>query len=451
MADSSDNVLVSIFERHSKIVVVLLALYACWMIAKPLSKGQISGDFRGIRVAAGRLAGGERVFFPQLEAKDEMPNKHGLVFLVLMRPFAALPEGIAQALWVALSFVLLAHAMFLLSRMVALSHGAVLLALVLVAPFAHLLVKYSQTGFFMLWVLVLGAYFCRSRRSLAGGALFGIATAIKLFPIVFLPWALWTGRGRVAVGFVIGLAASFALPSAVHGFETTRSHMRDYVAMLREDTAASSHHPFHQSLRPLVLASIAPHYDVGIASEEDAIEAKRFDGVRNFAYDDRLWRSKEVVVGIFTLLFVLLCAWAIPPWFSGRSSRRSSELLDDAIAAEVGLVLSVMVLVSPLAWKHYYVWCLPMLVVLLDLAANRRTGRGTRFWSRVAIIAFFVALTVPHKGLIGVRLAEWYAVFQGYAVGLAFFCILAAVAVRSSYAERSAGEDVTDDLSTAVS
>ncbi|MCA8968577.1 MAG: DUF2029 domain-containing protein [Planctomycetes bacterium] len=451
MADSSDNVLVSFFERHSKIVVVLLALYACWMIAKPLSKAQISGDFRGIRVAAGRLAAGERVFFPQLDAKDEMPNKHGLVFLVLMRPFAALPEGIAQALWVAVSFVLLAHALFLLSRMIALSHGAALLALVLVAPFAHLLVKYAQTGFFLLWLLVLGAYFCRSRRPLAAGALFGIAAAIKLFPIVLLPWALWTGRGRVAAGFVIGIAASFALPASIHGIDMTRSHMQDYVAMLREDTAASSHHPFHQSLRPLVLASIAPHYDVGIASEADAIEARRFDGVRNFAYGDRLWRSREVVVGIFTFLFVLVCAWAIPPWFSRRSSRRSTEVLDDTVLAEVGLVLSVMVLVSPLAWKHYYVWCLPMLVALLDLAANRRIGRRARVWSRVAIIAFFVTLTVPHKGLIGVRLAEWYAVFQGYAAGLAVFCILAAIAVRSSYAERSSGETVTDDPRTAVS
>lgn len=423
------HALVTLLTRRRAVFAVALALYAAWMIARPLMQERVSGDFASMHVAAKRLAADERVYFPQLRAEDEMPNKHGLIFLDLLRPLTPMSPPLAQALWMAFSFSFLGHALFLLARMLSAGSGAAILAFALMAPFAHLLAKYAQSGFFLLWLLTLGIYCCYRLRWLAAGAFFGVATAVKLFPIVLLPWALYTGRWRVAVGFVIGVAASMAFPIALHGPDRVESHLRDYVAMLEQDTAASSHHPFHQSLRPLVLASIAPSYDVGIASDEDRREAARYDGVRNFAYDPRIWEHKEAVVAVASALFAILCAVAIPPFFARRRRNAGAEaaraMTEDrtAIVGEVGLVLAVMVLVSPLAWKHYYVWCLPMLAWLVDRAAAASRS------ARVALVGFVCLLTLPHKGVLGTRMAETYAVYHGYAAGLAVFCVLAAIAL----------------------
>lgn len=418
-------------SRFRLVFVVLLLAYAGFSVARAMSKDRVSGDFEGMWKAASRLAAGDRVYFPQLTPDDEMPNKHGLVFLELLRPLTELSLAQAQAIWIVLSILMLVHSLFVLSRMLAWeaadatsierARGSPIVALALVAPFAHLLVKYAQTGFFLLWLLVLAAHLCQRRRELVAGALFGITCAIKLFPLVLLPWALWTGRIRVVLGMLIGIAAAVALSIGLHGVDSVKGHMVDYRDMLRVDAAVDSQHPFHQSLRPLVLGSIAPEYDVGLASEEDKAEARAWNGVRNFAANPRLWGQREVVVALASLFFALLCAWAIPPFFSRR--KRPHTL------AEIGLVLAVMILISPLAWKHYYVWAIPALAWA--------TFRGG-VWASLAWLVWLLTLTLPHKGLLGSALAGRYAVFHGYAAGLALFCIALAVAVRVSKGRASA-------------
>ena len=394
------------------------------------------GDFHGWWRASQRLAAGEEVYFAQHGPEDEMPNKHGLVFLWLFRPFSLLPQTAAEALWVLLSVLMLGHCLMLLSRRLALdgsfaldgSSGtrSLLLGLGLVAAYIHLLLKYEQTGLFLLWLFVCGAELLERGRPLRAGLVFGLSAATKLLPFALLPWLCWTQRWRAAIGLVLATVLSFAIPALVYGPSSTKGHVEDYVAMLREDAAHDSHHWFHQSLRPALIASVADRYDVGhLADEKTRAVAEDWQGVRNFAVALGLASWSEVLVILASSFFALLCAWAIP-----RRGPRAS------IVGELGLVLAAMTLISPLAWKHYYAWLLPLAIWLahaswgrasVELSALQRRAQGS---ARLAFAAFVLLLTLPHKGVLGRELARGFAIFHGYAWGLAVVVFASAIAIR---------------------
>lgn len=400
--------------RTAILWVVVLA-YGGFMAWRSLRDVSDANDFHGWWVASQRLFAGDRVYFPQLTPDAEMPNKHGLLLLVLFRPLSLLEQGAAQAIWVLLSAACLGHTLVMLCASLG-RVSPVVIGLLMVAPFVHTHFKYEQTGVFLLWLIVLGLRWVASGRRVVGGACFGCAAAIKLLPVVFLPWLLYTRRFGAAVGFVAGVLLAVLVPSVLFGFGAVQRHLTDYADMLRQDAAASSQHRFHQSLRPLVLASIAPRLDAGpLASEQSRDELARWEGMRNFAASERLFAWREWIVSGLAFAFALLCAWAIP---FGRGSPDS-----DRITGEVGLVLATMVLISPLAWKHYFVWLLP---AAAWLAATRGIRRG------LGLAVFALTLTLPHKGVLGSHAALVYQTFHGYAAGLAVVVVLLASWMRAS-------------------
>lgn len=415
-------------RRIRAALLVALFGYGIWMSVRAAGAGHPRSDFHGWYAATERLFEGERVYFPQLGPDDEMPNKHGLAFLVLFRPFLLLGEPGAQAAWVLLSTLCLAHTVVLLSRMLAPRCGAPWLGLLLVGPFVHTLYRYQQTGLFLLWLFVLGTALLARRRDVPAGMALGVAAAIKLLPLALLPWLLFKRRLRAAGGFLLGVGVSLAVPLALFGLERTGGHLRDYGAMLGHDAAIDSQYRFHQSLRPLVLATISPELVAGpLTSPEARAELAAWQGTRNFLASPSLFAFREAIVTALSLLFVLLCAWAIP---SGYGARARAQPPPAALVGEVGLVLGVMLLISPLAWKHYYVWLLPAAGWLV---ATR--GRS----SYTALAAFLLLLTLPHKGVIGRQLAVTYQTFHGYAAGLAVVLVLLARALRARSSAGGAG------------
>ena len=423
--------------RHPFFLPGLLLVYVLVMaIQASRSEG---GDFMAWYRATVRLAEGERVYFPQLGPDDEMPNKHGLLFLLLFRPLTWLSPAVSQVVWVLGSGLLLLHSMRLLSRMLGDQEGsngssfaryAPWVGLVLIAPFLHNLFKYRQTGILLLWCIVLGVWLLskgnnrgKKRQDLLGGFSLGVAAAIKLLPFVFLPWLLWKARFRAAIGFVLAICLAFLLPAVDQGWSRMQEHVRDYVDMLGQDAAVESQHRFHQSLRPLVLATISPVHDPGPLVRDREEDVRRWDGVRNFLGSSWLFEHREALLLLLVGGVVALCAFCIRPGFGRRARRATSGSL---LVGECGLVLAAMVLISPLAWKHYYVWLLPAAVWLVHECWGNR-GRGLLFW---AGIVFLVLLTLPHKGVLPKGVAVTYQVFHGFAFGLSLLVVLLGLALR---------------------
>jgi alpha-1,2-mannosyltransferase len=172
------------------------------------------------------------------------------------------------------------------------------------------------------------------------GVLVGVAAAVKLTPLVFVPYLVLTARRRAAAVAVATFVALQLVTAAVipHDSDDYWTDALFHSGRLRDNAS-----PSNQSLRGIELRLPGPH-GWGVA-----------------------------------LLVVALVVVAVAGYVgSRRASRAGHELTGVAL---VGLLA---VLLSPVAWIHHLVW-LPLVVgVVLGDARSRR-----RVIAAVGVLAYF--------------------------------------------------------------
>ncbi|GGP35836.1 glycosyltransferase 87 family protein [Streptomyces melanogenes] len=188
--------------------------------------------------------------------------------------------------------------------------------------------------------------------SLGKGFGVGIAAGIKLTPALFLLYALLTGRRREAATGAATFAGTvvfgaLVLPGASADFWTRRLYETDRVgkAWIVDN----------QSLQGLV-ARLLHTPGPGV-----------------------VWVGVTAVVGAAGL------------WTARRADERWGVLVTALTA----------LLVSPISWSHHWVWCVPLVAVLV---AEGRTRTA------VAVAAVFAGRTlwlVPHEGDLDLHLPWW--------------------------------------------
>jgi alpha-1,2-mannosyltransferase len=190
----------------------------------------------------------------------------------------------------------------------------------------------------LLMALVLADVAALRRGSRWAGVGIGLAAAVKLTPGLFLVWLLLTRRWRAA-GVAAGTAVAATLlafavaPATSWRFWTETLWQTERVGRLDKTS--------NQSL----LGALARLADPG--------EPPRL-----------VW----AVLALAALVLVL--ARAV------RATRAGDDL------AAVALTGLAACLVSPVSWSHHFVWLVPALVVLVDLAAGREPAAGTPSWWR---------------------------------------------------------------------
>ncbi|MEU0534387.1 glycosyltransferase 87 family protein [Amycolatopsis tolypomycina] len=206
----------------------------------------------------------------------------------------------------------------------------------------------GQINLILMAFVVLDVLVLSLRGSRWAGVLIGVAAAIKLTPLIFVPHLFFTGRwkdGLRALGtFAVLEAVMFAVIPA------------DAVRFWRDSATdpsrvGSVHWIFNQSLNGLVnrASALAP------------------------------W-SLAVAVGVAAVL-------AVPAvWLVVRLHRRGEDAAALLVTAFYGLLL------SPVSWSHHWVWCVPLITLLVVKA---------RWWAAAAVAALFVSqvvMLVPNGG-----------------------------------------------------
>ena len=176
----------------------------------------------------------------------------------------------------------------------------------------------------------------------------GLAAAIKLSPLIFVAYLLFTRRVRAAVVSGLTFGASIGL-----GFVLFPDASAAFWRSQLSTRGNGQFHMLNQSINGAVLRLTR-------------------DGPHTHAY----WLAAEIVLGI-----VGLGAAAV-------ASRRGHELLGLVTCAATGLLL------SPVSWSHHYVFVVPALV----LAAYGTRRRGYRIVGVAAIIALFGYWPMPIGG-----------------------------------------------------
>lgn len=176
----------------------------------------------------------------------------------------------------------------------------------------------------------------------------GLAAAIKLTPLIFVPYLLFTRRIRAAAVSALTFGASIGL-----GFVLLPDASAAFWRSQFSTQGNGQFHLLNQSINGAVLRLTR-------------------DGPHAHAY----WLAAEIVVGVVGLGAAVL------------ASRRGHELLGLVTCGATGLLL------SPVSWSHHYVFVVPALA----LAAYGPRRRSYRIAGVAAIIALFACWPMPIGG-----------------------------------------------------
>jgi len=234
------------------------------------------------------------------------------------------------------------------------------------------------------------------------GVLTGIAAAIKLTPLLLIPYLFWSGQRRAAwTAAATFSACSFvsfaAVPNASHQFWT-----KDVFAWRR---VGAPEFTSNQSLRAMLIRF--HHGPVPVA----------------------LLLSVTAVV---TVAGIALAVFA---------HKHHSPFLGVLVCVATGL------LVSPVSWTHHFVWIVP-LFAWLTLARDRpRYGRAIACFVGL-VFAFGLPWWVPHSDSRELAEHRWQLLI-GNSYVIAVLAILMGFAVTSMIG-RSADSQRGEELANAV-
>jgi alpha-1,2-mannosyltransferase len=345
-------------------------------------------DFQVYRMGGQHLAGSGLY-----SSEIEVLGRHLLftyppLAALLFWPFSHLPVFAGQVTWDAINLGALV-ALIAVSIAAARSRGLVssdwLAALVLLLPVALLLypvrsdLALGQINIVLILMIVADLTTGLSWRShsFPHGVLVGLAAAVKLTPLVFIPYLVVSRQWRAACNAML----TFGLVTGA-------------------------------------LFAVSPHAS-WVYFTKDALDLRRVGdslAIGNQALHAAILRARlSPSPALFDLIAVgVLCGGVA---IAAVAYRRSSPMLAVLVCAATGLLL------SPISWLHHYVWIVPAVIWLA--VGTDRPARG-EWWALAAALTFVV---VPPTSAGGSG-ALWFVRDDAYVIATLIFVGLVGVMLR---------------------
>jgi alpha-1,2-mannosyltransferase len=271
-----------------------------------------------------------------------LPFTYPPIAATLFLPLAAVPAQVAWGLIAALSVLALGMVLRVCTP-ATIHRAAVPVALVAVFVLEPVWRTFAlgQLNIVLMAMVVLDVLVLRGSRW--SGVLVGLAAAIKLTPLIFVPHLLLTGRRADAAR----AAGTFLALNALAGMALPGDTVRFWaVALIDGNDATTNSWIGNQSLNGIV---------------------QRFAG-----------QGAGTLVAVGALVLLCLAASAV---LVHRLHGRDEHLGALLVTAFCGL------LVCPVSWTHHWVWAVPLIAFLLPRVL---AGSG---WARVALAAIPVVGT----------------------------------------------------------
>ncbi|HEX6967409.1 MAG TPA: glycosyltransferase 87 family protein [Micromonosporaceae bacterium] len=270
---------------------------------------------------------------------------------LLLRPFAALPLGVTAAIFTALTlFAVVVTTLWLLDqtdfvagrgRSPAWFVAGLAVALTLAVESIRETINFGQINMLLVVLVLADLLFAVPRGSRWAGVGVGLATALKLFPGIFLVYLLAARRWRAAAVGGATTAAATLLSAALAPADSWRFWTRELWATGR---VGRTDYTGNQSLYGLL---------------------------------SRLWVPEEPNRLLWLTLVVAVAGYGL--WRAARAVRAGDALTGLTLAGLVGA------LISPITWPHHIYWFIPAVVVLLDTAQRTPRLPRRRLAARIAL------------------------------------------------------------------
>jgi alpha-1,2-mannosyltransferase len=331
-------------ERFRSLAVVAILLLV--FLASAARNIKEDGDFVHYIEAGARVLRGADIYEG---AGPDAVNTWPPLFAVVCVPFALMAHVsvyLARGVWLLINALLVAAMLRMVVELVygrplalrsvdgvAVATGAFLGPLVLSSRFLLGNFDRLQINLFILFACLVGCRWLTRGREALGGAAIGVAAAVKVLPVFFVPYFLCKRWWRALAGTLAGGALASVAPILVFGAARWWSYVRFWLRL------AAGGWPVRKGNQS-VYAMIDRLYSHGALYWTPA--AKRFK-----ASDDPV-----VAALVYGALAVIAVLFAYAARRGGRRPRTP------AAVTELAVVLALSVLFSPLAWKHYFVFLL---------------------------------------------------------------------------------------------
>ncbi len=251
----------------------------------------------------------------------------------------------------------------------------------------------------LLAVTFTGLLFWARGRDAVGGALVGVATALKWTPGLFLAWLAWKRQWRAVAAGLVAVAAVTAAPALLTGPASLARHLATWAANVSRGVASADPAVGVLGAEPVGNLALRPALGRFLAARP---------GLPGLS--PRAASAASVATALIAAGLLVGAAWVF--------RRPVPSRLSPEVPVELAAVALLAILLSPVAWRSHAVAVLPALVVLGHRAVLRgRIGRGA-----AALLGTWVLLLlVLNRAVAGdaaVELFQRLGLFTGLLVGL---------------------------------
>ena len=245
-----------------------------------------------------------------------------------------------------------------------------------------------------LLALVLVGLLLHSRgRDAAGGALVGVAAALKWTPGLFLAWLAWKREWRAAAAGLATAAVVTAAPALFAGPAWLARHLETWGRNVAAGVASPDPSVGVLGAEPVRNLAFRPALGRLLAAPppgHDALRDGPWPGLLSLPP-----RTAAVATALAALaLLALVAARCRGP----LRARNAPE-----VPAEIAAVALLALLLSPIAWRSHAVAALPALFLL----AHRALLRGHARRAELAFLAAWVPLVLlPGRDLVGAHASD---------------------------------------------
>jgi hypothetical protein len=427
-------------------IVLITSIQYLAKVSRPGESGQqMRSAFLRWRTMVREVFDGVNVY----TGLNEYPNPP--VMAIILRPFAELPPVPGAMAWFYAKVAMAVLAVLWMFRLTSqpgagLPDAAKAAAIVVALPALIGDLTHNNVNIFILFLLAACLELYRRRRDGAAGLVLGLAIACKVTPLLFLAYFGWKRAWTVVAGCLAGLVLWLAIvPSAVFGWRQNEQLLTDWYKLMVErpilkGEVATEH--ANQAM-PGFVYRLFSHSPSSIEYVELGPDVRiptpaAYHNVCDIGRPGAWWVVKSFTA-CFALAVVLLCRVSL------------AERQGWRLAAECGLIVLGMLLLSERTWKHHAVTLVLPAAVVASVACALRPGR-LRSAAIASLTTAWLLMTVP--GVFGAHAGELALIYGACTIA---FLLLAVSLCVLLYAGRSGaalswrpGSPMYDCHSTAV-
>jgi hypothetical protein len=245
----------------------------------------------------------------------------------------------------------------------------------------------GQPNLVLLALMLYGFWLLRDHRGWMAGAMFALATAIKVFPVAVLPYLVWRRQWAAAASTLVFIGVFLLLlPAPFRGFQHNAAELKNwYQGMVGTSSEkgfgqrdAQNWSWVNQSIIAVTHRLTRP---VNYNQDNPAKPARTMNVL------DVEFKTANLVVLAVSLAIGFAYIAVMPP--ASRRTERSD-------AEEIGILFCLMTVASPLARQYYFLWLFFPITVLLHRAAyDPRPAVRTGTWLLLAAAGLLLCLSLP--------------------------------------------------------